>query len=450
MADDTAPAGATLVKDGDLAPEREAEVELAAGPDPAFERDRLVERGPPIDEPRERAAAPPNKASGWLTPAAVYGGAALLTAVMYQAGKRSSAEAEHPPIGRFLKVDGTTLHYTDIGEGSPIVLLHGIGTTLEDWFISPLMDLLLPHHRVIAIDRPGHGYSDRPAHSRWTPERQARAIAHLLHRLGAHDAVVVAHSYGVLPAIALALQHEGFARALVLIAGVYYPGSTHAKAAATAPAVPILGPLARMTVAPSIARAALPAMIRASFEPQPVPRRFHEEYPAGLVTRTSQLDAGAEEGSRVDSTAERIGKHYPRIACPVTVVTGSGDGIFDPDEQSRRFAGDVPHARLIVVPASGHMVHHSGAARVAAAILETASGEVEEDDQGAPPDADAGLLSDEDAAAGSSNDQQSFDDADEDDGTDQGTTSGGRGRAASGASSASRSSAKRRSASKKG
>lgn len=331
--------------------------------------------------------------ASWLTPAAVYGGAALLSALIYQNRARAHAEASHPPLGRFLDVGGTTLHYTDIGEGPPIVFLHGIGTTLEDWFISPLLDLLLPFNRLIAIDRPGYGYSKRPESADFAaPERQARAIAELLHRLGAHDALVVGHSYGVLPAIALALQHDTFARALVLMSGVYYPGSPLAVAASASRAVPIVSPIARATLAPSLARGAIGTLIRASFEPAPVPQRFADGYPTGLVTRPSQIAAQSADGAALDAATARFAAHYRRIACPVTVLTGSGDAIIDPDAQSRRFAQAVDHARLIVVPGAGHMVHHTASARVAAAIVDTANDEAEDQDPGPAPDMNVGLL----------------------------------------------------------
>jgi pimeloyl-ACP methyl ester carboxylesterase len=47
--------------------------------------------------------------------------------------------------------------YVDVGEGEPVVLLHGVGLRLEAW--NPQIDSLAETHRVIAIDLPGHGAS---------------------------------------------------------------------------------------------------------------------------------------------------------------------------------------------------------------------------------------------------------------------------------------------------
>ncbi|RAI00231.1 hypothetical protein DLJ53_21230 [Acuticoccus sediminis] len=310
---------------------------------------------------------------GWVGAAAVYGGAALLGAYIFQSRTRSKAETERPPLGRFLDVDDATLHYVDIGSGPPVVLIHSGDATLEDWFISGIAGRLLPNHRLILVDRPGYGYSTRSRSVNWAPERQGRAVAQLLHRLGVRKPTLVAHGTGALPAIAIALQHPAFARALVLIGPVVFPSDGSRGIAARIPGLPVVGPLANATALPSVARAALPARIDAAFEPQPVPPGFMEAFPAGLVTRPRQLEATAQDNAGLDEATVRFSRHYKRLALPLTIVAGSGDGIADPDRQARRLAITAPGARLVVLPAMGHMVHHTAPDRVAAAIIDTAA-----------------------------------------------------------------------------
>ena len=72
------------------------------------------------------------------------------------------AERRNPPTGRFITVDGVRLHYLERGTGSPLVLLHGNGSMIQDFESSGLIDLAAKTYRVIAFDRPGFGYSDRP------------------------------------------------------------------------------------------------------------------------------------------------------------------------------------------------------------------------------------------------------------------------------------------------
>lgn len=86
------------------------------------------------------------------------------------------AERRHPPRGTFMEVDGVRLHYSDRGEGSPVVLIHGNAVSGDDWNTSGVTELLLRSHRVIIFDRPGFGYSERPRGQLWTAAHQAELV----------------------------------------------------------------------------------------------------------------------------------------------------------------------------------------------------------------------------------------------------------------------------------
>ena len=92
-------------------------------------------------------------------------------------------ERQHPPAGRFVDVDGGRLHVLELGaqnDGVPIVLLHGASGNLHDMRLS-LGERLARRHRVILIDRPGHGWSERPGGDEdASPSRQAALIAQAL------------------------------------------------------------------------------------------------------------------------------------------------------------------------------------------------------------------------------------------------------------------------------
>src|ERR1700676_2947213 len=70
----------------------------------------------------------------------------------------------YPAQGEMIEVAGATLHVVDIGPrdvpGPPIVLIHGASSNLET-MRKPVGDRLAARHRVILIDRPGHGWSSR-------------------------------------------------------------------------------------------------------------------------------------------------------------------------------------------------------------------------------------------------------------------------------------------------
>src|SRR6266446_972886 len=100
----------------------------------------------------------------------------------------------HPAQGRLIDVEGARLHVVEIGPretaSPPIVMLHGASSNLEA-MRQPLGERLAEHHRVILIDRPGHGWSTRARSEDSTPEIQGRMIDEALAKLGIGQAVLV-------------------------------------------------------------------------------------------------------------------------------------------------------------------------------------------------------------------------------------------------------------------
>ncbi len=294
--------------------------------------------------------------------------AALGAASIYNGRQARAAEARYPPIGRFLTVDGVRLHYIDRGEGDLIVLVHGTGTIIQDFITSGLIDRLAEHNRVVAFDRPGYGYSDRPGRM-WTTEAQAELLEKALRQLNIQDAVMVGHSYGAQLAAALALRAPQLIRALVLISGYFFPTARKDVPFFSAPAVPLIGDLMRYTISPLVARLILPRLIQRMFEPAPVAERFDREFPKELMLRPSQLHAAAEDSGLMIPSAARLAQRYRDLTVPVTIIAGSDDQIVDVGRQSERLHHEIPGSHLLRIPGAGHMVHHTAPDQVVNAIL---------------------------------------------------------------------------------
>src|SRR5476651_2535267 len=100
----------------------------------------------------------------------------------------------YPAQGQMIEVSGATLNVVDIGPrdapGPPIVMIHGASSTLET-MRQPLGELLAKNHRVILIDRPGHGWSTRTQLADSTPAIQGRMIEAALEKLGVGPAILV-------------------------------------------------------------------------------------------------------------------------------------------------------------------------------------------------------------------------------------------------------------------
>src|SRR5688572_23347411 len=152
------------------------------------------------------------------------GGAALALAATAGYVQRRAARAErtHRPLGRFITVDGVRLHYLDEGDGPPLVLLHGLGSMVEDFVLSGLVREAGKRYRVIAIDRPGYGHSERPRRLRFGAAAQAGLVRKALQALDVHRPIVLGHSWGTLVAVALALDHPEVPCSLVLASGCIF------------------------------------------------------------------------------------------------------------------------------------------------------------------------------------------------------------------------------------
>lgn len=290
-------------------------------------------------------------------------------ALMRQGSDALRAEApEHKPPGRFVEVDGVRIHYIARGRGRPVVLIHGNGTMAEDFVICGLVEQLAKHYRVVAIDRPGFGHTERPRHWVWTAAAQARLIGHALAALNLERPVVIGHSWGTIVTLALAIQDGIDLRGLVLLSGYYYPGR-RADVALIAPlAVPGLGDAARALVPGAVGQMLAPQVFRHVFKPQPVPARFTARFPVALSLSATQARASAEDTASMNTAVALMQARYPSLRLPVAILSGDADAIVDPTEQSCRLHQEVAGSTLTLLPGQGHMIHYSAKARILRAV----------------------------------------------------------------------------------
>ncbi|MGZ8287883.1 MAG: alpha/beta fold hydrolase [Telluria sp.] len=297
------------------------------------------------------------RARKWAGPALLAAGA-LLASFLYVRAKTRQVERENPPAGKFIEVDGVRLHYTELGDGPPLVLLHGNGVFADDFETSGLTSLAAERYRVIAFDRPGFGYSERPRSTVWTPQAQADLLHAALHQLGVERPLVLGHSWGTMVALSMAIQHPGYVRGLALLAGYYYPSLRVDVLLASPPAIPIIGDLLRYTLSPLLGRLMWPVITRRIFGPGPVPANFRL-LPMWMMLRPSQLRASAAEGALMIPSAMKLKDHYQELDMPVTIIAGTEDRIADPGHNAGRLHEAIAHSELQLEPGVGHMVHYA-------------------------------------------------------------------------------------------
>lgn len=330
---------------------------------------------------REKSLAPSllgngrrNRMAAWtgVGKTIALGALALAAAAVANYAFARRAEQHNPAEGKFVYVDGVRLHYIERGSGPPIVLLHGNGAMARDFVISGLLDALSADHRVIAFDRPGFGYSERPHNRLWNAEGQAALLCRALATLDVQRPVLVGHSWGTLVALAMALRNPREIAGLALLSGYYFPSLRVDIALMFWPAVPVLGDILRYTVSPLLGRLMVPAIYRRIFAPARIPRWFASEFPIELALRPWQIRASAADTAMMIPAAASMSGRYRALSMPVAIVAGEDDKIIDFRRQPARLDRHLPNSRLRKFPGVGHMVHHSRPEQVALVIQELA------------------------------------------------------------------------------
>ena len=290
--------------------------------------------------------------------------AALAGVTHWRASAReAAAEADYPPSGQFVTVDGKRLHYEIAGEGPDLVLIHGASGSLRDMTFS-LRDRLTDRYRVIAVDRPGLGHSD--ALDETSLRAQARFLKAGIAQLGVTEPIVLGQSYG--GAVALAWALDGGPRALVLVSSpsMPWPGKLDIWYRATSNPVgrALVVPLASAFVPDSYVRSAIDAV----FAPDPVPLGYDDFLGTALTLRRETLAANVTQVNALRAELVTMEPRYPSLTLPVELVHGSADTIVPLQIHSAPLSKLLPNVTLTVIPGAGHMPHHAHQDQVIATI----------------------------------------------------------------------------------
>lgn len=292
--------------------------------------------------------------------------AASAVASSYFAAK---AEADNPPVGKFVEVFGVRLHYVEIGQGDPVVFLHGNGTTLQDFASSGLLASAARSGRVFAFDRPGFGYSERPADRVWTPAAQAHLFHAAFEQLSIKNPVVVGHSWGTLVAIRLALDFPEDVARLFLLSGYYYPSARLDTVLAAPGGISVLGNIIQHTIGPIIGRISAGSAIRKLFSPRRVSPEFTAANPTEMAVRPSQLKAVAAETFMMPVAVSLTEDEYASLKMPVLIFAGDMDDVVDTRAQSSRLHDGLTNSTLHIEEGVGHMIHHAIPDKIADALM---------------------------------------------------------------------------------
>ncbi|WP_339842946.1 alpha/beta hydrolase [uncultured Halopseudomonas sp.] len=237
----------------------------------------------------------------------------------------------------YLQLNGCNLHYTDQGEGDPVLLIHGLGSSGRDWEYQ--LPALLPQYRVLTLDMRGHGKSDKPSRGYSVKGFAADCLAFIKH-MQLTKPHIVGISMGGMIAFQLATDHPEVPASLTIInSGPELIPRRPKEYLLVAQRLFFAHILPLSAVAKGLAKTLFPKPeqqdIRKTFEG----RWLENDRRAYLASLRALVGWGVSE--RLD-----------RINCQVLVITGDQD--YTPVEKKREYVCHLGDARLEVIEDSRH------------------------------------------------------------------------------------------------
>ncbi len=249
---------------------------------------------------------------------------------------------------RWLHVDGRRANVIELGDGPPLLLVHGLSGCWQNWLEN------IPHfartHRVIAVDLPGFGASEMPR-EQITIAGYARFLEQVCDTLEIDAATVVGNSMGGFVAAELAISSPQRVERLALVsaAGI---SAEHVRREP----VLVVGRALALSAGWSATR-------HEQFARRAGLRRVALSLVAHRPDRLSaplalELMKGSGKPGFMQALAANLGyplrDRLPQIACPTLIVWGANDRVI-PARDADVFERLIPDARKLVYPQTGHV-----------------------------------------------------------------------------------------------
>lgn len=248
-------------------------------------------------------------------------------------------------------VNGINLYYEVQGQGAPVLFLHGLGSSAQDW--SPQFDALKAQYQCIAYDARGHGRSDKPP-GPYTARQHAADAAALLDHLGIRSAVVVGLSMGGIIAYQLAVDAPQCILGMVIINSLpTVVPSTFKERMAIWQRLVLFRVMSMRRIGEVIGK-----------------RLFPEAEHAAL--RESFVERWAENDKRayMDATRGLMGwnviDRLPEIKIPTLILAADQD--YTPVAYKHEFARRMPDAEVLVIENARHAMNFTHPDQVNAAL----------------------------------------------------------------------------------
>jgi pimeloyl-ACP methyl ester carboxylesterase len=264
------------------------------------------------------------------------------------AGRSAWMDVDWREHQRWLKVRGRRANVIEIGDGPPLLLVHGISGCWQNWLEN------IPHfartHRVIATDLPGFGASEMPRED-ISISGYARFLEEVCDQLSIDAAAVVGNSMGGYIAAELAIASPQRVERLTLVSAAGITAE-HLHRDSIMAGTRIVAAIATRAAARHESFARRPGLRRLALQ-------FVVRHPDRLsAAMAHELMQGSGKPGFIPAMeaiiAHRISERLPEIACPTFVLWGEDDRVI-PVRDAKRFAKLIPDSRVLVLPDTGHV-----------------------------------------------------------------------------------------------
>ncbi|MCY1393468.1 3-oxoadipate enol-lactonase 2 [compost metagenome] len=237
----------------------------------------------------------------------------------------------------YFEHDGCALHYEEYGQGDPLVLVHGLGSSCQDWEYQ--IPVLARHYRVIVTDVRGHGRSDKPR-ERYSIQGFSADLVALCEHLNLAPVHLVGLSMGGMIGFQTAVDHPGLLRSLCIVN--------------SAPQVKLKKPDDYLQWAKrwALARLLSPATVGKALGAKLFPKPEQAGLRRTMAERWARNDKRAYAASFDAIVGWGVQERLARINCPTLIISADRD--YTPVALKEHYTALIPDAQLAVIADSRH------------------------------------------------------------------------------------------------
>ncbi len=268
------------------------------------------------------------------------------------------------PSSHYTTANNLRLHYTEAGQGDPILLLHGFPTSSH--LYRNILPELAKTHRAIALDLPGYGLSDKPLDSKYDYAFYANTLSAFLDALGIEQTHLVVHDLGGPAGLYWAVENPTRVNRIAILNTLVFP-EVHWTVTAFLLALRTPGLRSFLTSPKGI----VATMKLGVVNKDRMNRKTLTPYTAPFETKPAQKALIKAGGGLGIGGLAKIAKKLPTLESPLRLIYGERDRVLpDVAKTMRRLQALRPEAELTALPNAGHFLQEDAPERVAELLSE--------------------------------------------------------------------------------